>query len=147
MALVGHLQQTRPAYYDRGAANTLLAYTATAVAPHAATVRATYTVPTGKRAYIDSARVEIINQTPAAGGGIAFLTVNLNSATEGTNVMCGHIQDRVGGTWATGFWVSQVVGAIGLIVAGDTVRIISSDGAATGNANYRAFSKIAEFDV
>jgi len=66
----------RPEWYDRNPSQAGINYTATNVAPHGSTVRATYTVPSGKKAFVAAAELDVRRRTAATtlGSVLAWLT-------------------------------------------------------------------------
>ena len=62
---VGFPGGPRLEWYDRNPSTDVLVYSASGVAPHAVTVRATYTVPTGKKAWLSLITQSIFRATAA----------------------------------------------------------------------------------
>ena len=140
----GHADWTiRPEYYDRAPLPQLLNFSAFALGPHAATVRASYTVPSGKRAYIELARSFIRRNTAATAVSEVRGTINLNSTDALTNTLV-HTEFLDNATTARH---DQVVGVSGLLVAADVVRILTQDAGTGGTCSYYLTAKAVEFTV
>lgn len=132
----------RPSYYDRNEVPKSFRYIAT-VAPHTTTVRWTYTVPVGKKAWMDSALAWLGRATAAApvalafgwvrytpSGGSATTMVNTTLATNGVN-------DNQ----------QSLLSSLGAMVAGDVVEGLTVDTSTGGTVTYDVNLKYAEFDA
>lgn len=138
---VGHLQVTRPEWYDRHA--NPVTKSAAATGPVGVTQLWTYTVPSGKKAYCDlvlstAYRGQIATATgivqclvdyaAVSGGGAALLTdirmdANINGASE-----------------------RQLVGQFGIVVAGDIFTATVVDPCTGGSTTLRCTLKATEYD-
>ena len=140
---VNQLQGSRPDYYDRAAINQSLLYTAAGIGPHAATIRWTYTVPAGSRAFVDVISENIIRDgvagvvgvqslyllyTPSGGGTIIIYPIHLYN-----NALYSEVWSHV-----TGF---------GALLAGDAISQVTLDLSTGGTGNYNGSAKIFEFQA
>lgn len=98
-------------------------YNAGGVAPHAATTRWTYTVPTNRAAQIESALVAILRTAAAAPVGTTFATV---TATGVSLLYATDISNAVGA------FTSQQQGESGFLNAGDVLLGQTFDGSTGG---------------
>lgn len=134
----------RQAYYDRAPIDRLLSYAAV-VAPHADTVRATRTVPSGSKAFLELCQLKLIIVTAATTAGnkeanAAFTpsggtTTNLAQAylTSDENTVAN--RDQV------------VFGTSMLLLPGDVLDLRTADAGTGGTVRYFAFGKLTEFDA
>lgn len=134
---------SRPAYYDRNPAVQFAAYSASAVAPHTATVRATYTVPTGKKAYLESllCRARRNAAASAVGQQIAYAQYTPSGGAASIFIMAELFNNTVG---ATAF-VNQ--GQSGLMAAGDIIDLVTVDNSTTGSGDYNLAARIVQYDA
>ncbi len=140
---IGEVLLARGFYYDRAAANKTLQFFSSAIAPHGLTVRATYTVPTGKKAYVDHYMLQHIRTTAQA--ALSFADTYLRyTPSGGALTYIGHtfiFNLSVGAT-------DRIVGSgTGFMATGDVIDIATSDSGATGSIDYYMAVKIFEFDA
>jgi hypothetical protein len=133
----------RPQFYDRNPAHDILTYEGNGVAPHAATQRDTYTVPTGKKAFIGAAEVEVVRQTAASTAGRATIYIRVTPYGGSGTVLI------VVGTWknAVGDDARLSIGQSICLYAGDVVDIYTSDGSTGGTVDYRGKVHLTIFDA
>ncbi len=127
-------------YFERGGISGGQDYLNNLVAPHATTVRWTYTIPTGKHAYVAYATCKLmrdvaptglamaesyINFTPSA-GGLSRIYTTLQSATVGD-------QERAD------------IGGIGVYGPGDKIEGKTYDGGTGGSHTYHVSIGYTEF--
>jgi len=133
----------RPAFYDRDAVAASIAYSATAVAEHTGgTVRATYTVPAGKQAFIDGAVSWVRRRTTPAAAGLVQGSVGVFTAA---GVFVTHLVFNafVDATVNAARTVHQ--GSLGIAAPGQLVRITTGDASTTSSVDYEVSVKITEF--
>lgn len=140
---VGSFAVARPQYYDRNPIERTGVYSANAVAPHAATVRFTYTVAAGKKAYADAAFMTVLRDVVATTTGIAqFRIVYTPSGVAATNLVFA-ITDLL----AVGTRSDQNLGGSVLALAGAVFDGTSSDTWPDGSNSYRGGIHAIEFDA
>lgn len=131
----------RAEWYDRNAAPQPKTYAANNVAPHVATQRWSYTVPSGKKAWLESLFLFVIRQTAATAAGRSgcaitvtqdALMVNLLN-NEFTDNTVNHLKDM----FATNF---------GILVAGNVVTGWTFDESTGGTMGYTIAAKLTQFD-
>jgi hypothetical protein len=135
---IGHLQQTRPHYYDRNPAIQHVIYAATGVAPHGGTSRATYTVPSGKKAIVEAAHVAVTRQTAAAPVGLISFRLTIAGANLGSLY---YMRNAVGDYEQ----LTDLTG--GLFPAGTAFDLDTTDASTGGTCAYHGGVKIMEFDA
>lgn len=140
---VGSFAVARPNYYDRNATSKQSSYVGGPLAPHSVTTRWTYTVPAGKKAYVESCYVDIIRGSAATSGPSckAFIRVTTSDSTIGT--LC-----ATGGEFNTlNALISQTVSNVGLLAAGDLVQSDSYDNSTGGTLYIVMTAKYTQFDA
>lgn len=130
----------RPFYFDRTPLTVRVIFFAEGVAPHATTIRATYTVPANRKAFAEAVQLSIARATAPGTDGRAVINLRSDSGTflaanlwEEDNAA----KDRVDLTF----------GATMTRLAGDEVAIDTSDVAITGTVNYNGVATITEYDA
>jgi len=116
---------------------------ASAIAPHSSTSRWTYTVPSGKKAYVELVDVLIMRTEAASAADTVWVLVNHTAFTGG-----------VAGLISTEF-ISNTVGASAtktlsqsvLMLTGDTLTAFTADMSTGGKCVYAVTCKITEFDA
>lgn len=140
---IGNVNQGRPAYYDRNPVGRVDSDLVDVV-PHGSTVRWTYTVPTGTKAYIQRVRGSIFRTTVAAPVARVDLLIDVQpSVAEGRAriIDLESLANTVGARDAENF-----AGA-GLLEAGGEVRLITADQSTGGTVLYAGTLWSVEFDV
>jgi len=132
----------RAEWYDRNPITKTIGYYATNVAPHSATVRATYTVPTGKKAFLDLISLVLERVTVATTVGLCTIVVRYNEGTGNWLILNARFQDNA---VRASKWNNQ--GESGVLQASDCVDIFTSDNSTGGEMLYSACVKITEFDA
>lgn len=135
---------SRPSLEDRNPINTALAYSASGVAPHGVTVRATYTVPTGRKARVEDTEVFAFRDSVAttAGQQHAYfgLTPSGGSLTNFRRII------TLGNVVATTF--DRANGYSGMLLkAADAITITTSDASTAGSYTYDIGAKYTEGDA
>lgn len=134
--------RTRPFWYDRYK-DDVTQFFSSDVAPHAATERITYTVPTDRKAFIESLSVEMIRLTAAAPHGRAATIVNYTpyGKTKGPIAYI-ELYNNTAGEYR-----SYSVGQSIIMKAGDNLQIQTADLGTGGAIAYHIGIKITEFEA
>jgi len=133
----------RPAWYDRNPIQRIQNWDEGAVAPHANTQRWTYTVPPGKKAFVEYAELWAKRLTAAGTVGIVEANVRVTpSGGSASAIMRVYvITNNVGDV------DKAVVGQALTLLAGDMIECRSADSSTGGTATYHSAVKIVEFDA
>ncbi len=140
---VGHLQASRPQYYDRNPAPASTPYGGANLAPHGLTERLSITVAAGKKAWFDVAYLQIVRTAVSAGNNSVncYVAYRPNGGTEGTVAQAYSTTNvQWEGTDA------QLTG-LGLMAAGDRLRGMTADGSPGGTVSYTITVKYTTFDA
>ena len=133
----------RPFWYDRYPGHVLRHYGMLGVAPHGATARWTYTVPPGRKAFLELLTAFIHRATVATTPGLAYIYVFITpAAAPGGTVMVALIRTNNIGDKDRG-----EVGHASILHAGDTVTAYSLDLSTDGTIDYFVAAKITEYDA
>lgn len=139
---IGHVQQSRPAYYDRNAVVVVNAYAAT-VGPHVTTTRWAYTVPTGKKAFWNSAQVSATRVTVAAPVGEVDIRIRVTPPGGAGGQILG-----------VTFWKNAIgdemhaeLATAEVMIASNVIEGITVDSGTGGTNTIRNTSQFTEFDA
>ncbi len=139
---VGHLEVARPNYYDRLVAVASFTYGSTVLAPAAQTIRATYTVPTGHRAYWESAGGWLSRASAAGALGRARIfhrwtpfLLSVGHTVLMTVLFANNIGDHA----------EQSQTDYGVLGAADIATIETFDDSTGGSVEYTASGKVTEY--
>ncbi len=132
------LQQSRPAYYDRNPVIQDTGNFLTGAAPHALTTRASYTVPTGKKALVADTYVHVLRRTAAT---TALLVRALNVSGTFTDITARIFTNGVGDK------ETVVAGAGRLLLVAGSVFIRDEDLSVAGTCDFDGQAGIVEFDA
>ena len=135
---VGFPGGPRLEWYDRNPIDQTVSYVGSNVAPHSLTVRASYTVPTGKKAFIGGAAVEVSRRTVATTIGDVLAYVSFAGETS-LNIF--H-RDNTEGTVERGS-----LNINGVMLAGASLTLNTQDTSEGGAMNYWISTVIMEFDA
>lgn len=135
---VGFPGGPRLEWYDRNPQLTRLAYNVGAVAPHAATTRATYTVPSGKKAIVTTVSLQVLRESAAAPVGLSGCLFGQAGGTSGTAYM---LKNNVGDSQ------TLYLGTTALVAAGEDVTISSVDLSTGGTHRFSMFVSVVEFNA
>jgi len=113
-------------------------YTAANVAPHTQVVRATYTVPTGKKAFCSRAYSELIRSAAATTLGKAAVLL----VTSTTLIIVNKHYDNTVGRRE---WAALSMG--GIFLAGDVVTVQTYDLSTGGTMDYIGIIGLMEFSA
>jgi hypothetical protein len=136
-------QIARPEWWDRNPITNSIQYVATGVAPHGATQRASYTVPAGKKAYVDMVLLTVRRDLAAGAAALAaaYATYTPSGGTETRLFQQGDFQNTVNaGQQAT---ITQ----FGFLGVGDAVKLYTLDASTGGTYTYLIGAKITEYDA
>jgi len=142
MPRVGFPGGPRLEWYDRNPITRSLQYSAT-VAPHSGTLRASYTVPTGKKAFLEALLVYIRRVTAATTAGLISDSVFYTpSGGSGTYLLASELVDNTVNA-------SKIVshGLSSAVVSGDVLEVWTSDGSTGGTVGHVLTVKITEFSA
>lgn len=129
----------RNAYYDRNPTTlTTLAFASLNVAPHASTQRWTYTVPTGRKAYLSVARVALFRNAAAAPVG------NVEDYMVWQNVYPAQLEffNNAAGAYLTDHIPHSII-----MLAGQNITAFSSDASTGGTVSHWIDAAAMEFDA
>lgn len=140
---LGSLAASRAAYYDRNATSQLIQYVAQ-VTPHVDTLRATYTTPAGKKAYVEAATVYIRCETaPTVAGrniGLVRVTDTLSNLID-----IARIDKLANATQNASYSVTSTT--MPTIYAGETMTLRTTDTSTGGLVDYVLGAKVTQFDA
>jgi len=128
----------RPPWYDRNPIRRQLSYVGSAIAPHGLTSRASYTVPTGKRAYIQSMECALACSETVTQFGRTRCMIYVES-----NPVLGIYQSLERLLYES----HEAVGESGEIQAGETIQIYTYDSDGDGNYDYMGMIHMIEFNA
>ena len=135
---VGFPGGPRLEWYDRNPQPIEQAYWAEDLAPHTITERFSYTVPTGKRFFLENARVKVV-RTAAATAVDRIIAAVQARAIEIVEVDL-H-KNQVGDS------DGENVGRSVIMLAGEVLRAVTYDDSTGGTADYRMMAHGIEFDA
>jgi len=140
---VGFPGGPRLEWYDRNPIVRVQNYNPTAVAPHAQQQRWSYTVPTGKKAFIELMQVQAYRATAATTVGMAQAGI-FYYPNGGTNqpLLLEYIRTNNVGDRA-----ADAIGNSGVLLASDQLTAYTQDNSTGGTVDYNLNAKIMEFDA
>ena len=133
----------RKAWYDRNPVGIVLGGTLWNKAPHAATVWWTYTVPPGKKAFLELLVAKVIRQTAAGPAGVANARILIHI----TGVPTPDILNAVIFTNNVGDKDSAELGQSLTLNAGEWIKGETADTSTGGTCAYLLTLKATEFDL
>jgi len=132
----------RPAWHDRNPFVIMRGFSSV-TGPHSMTDRWTYTVPAGKKAYIEFLCIKSIRATAAGTAGTVVIQITYTPSGASEQVLA-----------ATGLYTNTVgdkdevtCGHALTMLAGDLLKGLTYDGSTGGTVNYLVVAKITEFDA
>lgn len=136
-------QIARPNFYDRNPRTGMLTVNIANVAPHGLTLRATYTVPGNKKAWLDSIWTHIVRSAAAAPSQVALIRVTETTSFSGAQVAFFNYftSGAVLGTQ------SAILANDGFLASGDNIQVSTIDGSTGGSCDYDFSVKYTEFDL
>lgn len=131
----------RGAYHDRSAVNVTRSYNALNVAPHGLTVRASYTVPAYHIAMIDLVSLATMRNTVATTPAVyqAFLRYTPSAGSPIDMLQCATAQN------STNVFTTLNLSGAGVLLPGDVIELLTTDGSTGGTVHYNAILKILQF--
>jgi len=128
----------RAEWYDRNPTQRSVFYSASSVSPHTETMRATYTVPTGKKAMVVVVNAQLRRNTAATTVGRAYIRALTGSVyffylTHQNNT--------------AGYREWMAVGGLMMIPTGDILFLYTADESTAGTMDFFATILIIEFDA
>ena len=143
MVEVGFPGGPRLEWYDRNPQHVLVGYSAEAVAPHSVVARWSYTVPTGKKAFIEIMHATLQRAVAATTADIAFASLSLWPEGEAILVpIIAWIREN-----DVGNKDRAVMGQGAILLTGDLVQGATMDDSDGGSIDYNVSGKITEFDA
>jgi len=143
MVRVGFPGGPRLEWYDRNPSTQLLWYGGAGIAPHGLIARATYTVPTGKKAFLEYGIVVAIRATAPTTAGRVTTQITI---TPSGGSAAGFLVIR----WTSAvldYHESMNVGNAGALAAGDMIQVMTADLSTGGTLDYSAGVKLTEFSA
>lgn len=143
MVQVGFPGGPRLEWYDRNPKRVVDKWFSYSIGPHALTVRWSYTVPTGKNAFIERLISKIYRAEAATSGALVYAHINITPFGEAPATMVwAHTRTNLVGDMDRG-----AVGHCGVLSAGDEIKASTSDVSTGGSLDYLLACKITEFDA
>ena len=132
----------RPSYYDRTPLDSVQTYSQT-IAPTLDTVRWTYTVPSLRKAYVESVLAATYRVTAATTAALvrSYVAIGPGAAGFGDIVLALFNSNNISAA------DQRIVGGIAILVAGDAIRTATADASTAGTVAFDNTAKITEFDV
>jgi hypothetical protein len=129
----------RPAYFDRNPTEiTTFSNFQTAIAPHSLTTRVTYTVPTGRKAFIGALDFIMHRVTAAAPLGRRRISFGTTTFTPTHCMDWSNVVDAV----------TQLLTSLQApFLAGDQIAVMTEDLSTGGTVDYIMAADIREFDA
>jgi len=126
------------AWYDRNASQAGIYWNSVNVAPHGSTVRATYTVPSGKKAFVCAAELDVRRRTAATtlGTVLAWLTFAGNMALQ---IL--HENNTVDNRQTITCYLG------GILLSGQSLQLSTWDASTGGAMDYMLTALIVEFSA
>jgi len=128
----------RPEWYDRNPSQAGIYYSQTNIAPHGNTVRATYTAPSGKKAFVAAGQLDVRRRTAATTLGMVLASLTF-AGTIGFQAL--HENNTVDSRRS----IETSVG--GVLFAGQALQLQTQDGSTGGAMDYILTALIVEFDA
>ena len=140
---VASLGVARPTYYDRNAISGSISYQGAGIAPHADTQRATVTLASSKRAFLEATSLIYIRATAATSAAFVYASASL-LPSGGTGVgylLVPQINNTVGTVSNISLGGSLTIGS------GDVLSLYTADTSTGGTYNYYLAIKYTQFDA
>ena len=132
----------RPQYYDRNATTKNLAYGAAAIAPHLNTTRFTYTVPSGRKCFVESLSVSSYRDSAATVAGQQLLNIVVYDGVTYCNLISLYYA-----TTTVGAVQTQILGNNATVYAGHVILGATWDLGTGGTQDLRLSAKGSEYDA
>jgi hypothetical protein len=140
---VGNILVARPVWHDRNPLTKGLIYSANLVAPHADTVRWTYTVPAGKKALIEQAQVAVLRSGAATAVAVVRAYVQATTLDVGTSILAYAAHHNIAANVQDG----QVAGGTIMLAANQVLEGKTDDPSTGGTNTFMVSAKLTEFDA
>jgi len=140
---VGFPGGPRLEWYDRNPYHRFQSYHGEDVAPHVQTTRWSYTVPYGKKAFVESAFVYVERATAAGTARLAQSQIEIQPFGQSTNYLL-LVALR---TNTVGDHDHEAMGNGPILLVGDAVGGYTVDTSTGGTVDYTMDAKITEFDA
>jgi len=140
---VGFPGGPRLEWYDRNPYHRFQSFQNNNTAPHAITDRWSYTVPAGKKAFVEAGQTYARRVTAAAPVGLVQVTISIQPSGAGVAILLVSqiITNNVGdGDHAE-------IGSGPVLYPGDLIKGTTYDGSTAGTINLNVTSEITEFDA
>lgn len=135
----------REAYYDRNPLTIALSSQVAATVPHSATVRETYTVPAGRKAYLESVQCSIVRRTAATAAGRPMAYCALIPSGQGSSTPLQAFLDLSQNVAADR--QDLTLSSSMQLGAGDRIDLATLDDSTGGTVAYFLAAKLTEFDA
>ena len=140
---VGFPGGPRLEWYDRNPQHKLLKYFVMNVAPHTITERWAYTVPAGKKAFVELMTIFIYRGAAATTEGLVYSNINITPFEEAPDtVVLGLMRTNVVGDESR-----DGIGQSAILIPGDALKGHTMDSSTGGTIDYLVASKVTEFDA
>lgn len=138
---VGHLNVTRPVYYDRNPITIGGVGGGDSIGPHGITQRWSYICPSGSKAYVENTLAHVVREVAATTPGRAevYTQVSLNSGGVADMVVARIVVNTQGQS------DRMIAGGLGLLVAGDSIAGMTDDTSVNGTCDYVTTVKLTQF--
>lgn len=133
---------SRGQYYDRNRTSVSMTYNVAAVAPAGFTTRWTYTVPSGRRAFIES--IFALQYVAAASAPVGKVTAEILATSNTVQAILVSTLDGVG---TLGTSKSANAGNSGVLIAADNLASQTADVGTGGSKDYKLSTVVTEFDA
>jgi hypothetical protein len=118
-------------------------YVGADIAPHTQATRFTYTVPTGKKAFVEMLQTRVQRSTAASAASRVIAWIGYQPSGGSGSLMSYSVINTNG----VGDKDANIVGQSIVMNAGDTLTGYTSDGSTGGACDYMLNYKITEFDA
>jgi len=135
---VGFPGGPRLEWYDRNPSGQVAQYSGSAIGPHSATVRASYTAPTGKKVMVMLVFGEVFRSAAATTLGKARIAFTIGGAS---TLEISHQDNTVGSIQRFGSGMTLI------LLAGQAVQISTQDLSTAGTLDYRTQVQMIEFSA
>lgn len=139
----GRSANPRQSWHDRAPSQKIQKYIANALAPHSATERWSYTVPAGKKAYVEWMQIAVTTVVVATSGRdvVDNITLTPDGGSAIDVAYLAYFKNGVGDN-------QQIaVGSSMILLPGDEFASISRDSSTGGTITHVLIAKITEFDA
>lgn len=133
----------RPTYFDRNGVPTAIAMTVNASAPNIETVRASYTVPAGRKAYLSAVWLWVRRMTAAAPAALAYSDLRY-TPNGGTNR---YMSQAPLATNGVNDFSDRTLTGFDIMSTGDNIQLVQADGSTGGTCEFFSTAKYTEFDA